>query len=164
MLNNWIQVVKKPKREVKGRGEAHSGNKRGGRGNRASYASIVIGKATGLHIRASKREANIFVSRLDPSVTCDELADHLHSVLQLQPNVERVKATLTYASFRLTCKCRPGCVSGCYYMARRVVGTMVARATDHADLLATFSRDAATSAGTNAAIVATVDNDDTVIA
>ena len=77
VLDNWIQVVKKPKREVKGRGEAHSDNKRGERGNRASYASTVIGKATGLHIRASKREANIFVSRLDPSVTCDELADHL---------------------------------------------------------------------------------------
>ena len=138
--------------------EAH--NKRGGRGNRASYASTVIGKATGLHIRASKREANIFVSRLDPSVTCDELADHLHSVLQLRPNVERVKATLTYASFRLTCKCTDPDV----FLDANIwpEGSLV-RWWREQRTAPTFSRDAATSAGTNAAIVATVDNDDTVI-
>ena len=74
--------------------------------------------------------------------------------------MERVKATLTYASFRLTCKCTDPDV----FLDVNIwpEGSLV-RWWREQRTAPTFSRDAATSAGTNAAIVATVDNDDTVI-
>ena len=139
VLDNWIQVVNKPKREAQGRGEVCNDNTRCGRGKRASYASTIIGKATGLHIRAAKRSAHIFVSRLDPGLRCDELADHLKSVLHLRPTVELVKATDTYASFRLSCEYQDPNVflDANIIMARRVVGTLVARATDQHESHAT---------------------------
>ena len=177
MLDNWIQVVKKPKREAQGRGEVRNDNKRGGRGKRASYASTIIGKATGLHIRAAKCSAHIFVSRLDPGLRCDELADHLESVLHLRPTVELIKATDTYASFRLSCEFQYPNVfldaniwpEGSLVRWWREQRTNM-RATPlepnrneyEATRLSTFSRDASTSAGITAVIVATVDDDENI--
>ena len=83
VLDNWNQVVKKPKREAQGRGDVRNDNKRGGRGKQASYASTIIGKATlGSHLRLATR----------PGLRFNELADHLESVLHLRPTVELVKA------------------------------------------------------------------------
>ena len=42
---------------------------------------------------AAKRSAHIFVSRLDPGLRCDELADHLEHMLHLRPTVELGRRT-----------------------------------------------------------------------
>ena len=53
VLDNWIQVVKKPKREAQGRGDVRNDNKRGGRGKQASYASTSDGHnlITAMHVQ-----------------------------------------------------------------------------------------------------------------
>ena len=62
---------------------------------------------TGLHIRAAnKRLANIFVSRLAPDLSCDDISRHIEGVLRIKPVVELVKATSSYSSFHLTCECQ----------------------------------------------------------
>ena len=74
---------------------------------RNDRGSTVIGKATGLHIRAAnKRLANIFVSRLAPDLSCDDISRHIEGVLRIKPVVELVKATSSYSSFHLTCECQ----------------------------------------------------------
>ena len=50
--------------------------------------------------------ANICVTRLDPDLSCDELAVYIEQTLSIRPTVERVKATSSYASFHLTCECQ----------------------------------------------------------
>ena len=67
---------------------------------------IVLYKAIGIHIRAARRNANIFVTRLDPDLSCDELSVYIEQTLGIRPTVERVKATSRYASFHLTCECQ----------------------------------------------------------
>ena len=99
-----LAVVKKKKSSLvasaKGLKAARAPDSRNGRG------STVIGKAIGIHIRAAKRIANIFVTRLDPDLSCDELAVYIEQTLSIRPTVERVKATSSYASFHLTCECQ----------------------------------------------------------
>ena len=74
---------------------------------RNDRGSTVIGKATGLHIRAAnKRLANVFVSRLAPDLSCDDMSRHIEEVLRMKPIVELVKATSSYSSFHLTCECQ----------------------------------------------------------
>ena len=72
VLDNWVSVVKKKKSSLgasaRGLKAVRAPDSRNGRG------STVIGKAIGIHIRAAKRNANIFVTRLDPDLSCDELS------------------------------------------------------------------------------------------
>ena len=75
-------------------------DRRNGRG------STVIGKAIGIHIRAAKRIANIFVTSRDPDLSCDELSIYIEQTLSIRPTAELVQATSSYASFHLTCECQ----------------------------------------------------------
>ena len=53
----------------------------------------VIGQATDIRIRASMRYANVFVSRLDPQVSCEDLCAYLQDIIQVRPTIEAVKVT-----------------------------------------------------------------------
>ena len=101
-LSDWSTVVKRKKASQPMMSDNHP--KRGNNHvRRNDRGSTVIGKATGLHIRAAnKRLANIFVSRLAPDLSCDDI----EGVLRIKPVVELVKATSSYSSFHLTCECQ----------------------------------------------------------
>ena len=77
MLDNCVAVIKKKKSSLvaSARGLKATGS-RNGRG------STVIGKTIGIHMRAAKRIANIFVTRLDPNLSCDELAVYIEQTLK----------------------------------------------------------------------------------
>ena len=124
-----------------------------------------------------------------PGLRCDELADHLESMLHLRPTVELVKATNSYASFHLSCECQypkvfldaniwpEGSLVRWWREQRtnlrdtpldgpRLVAEEPKRSENlnEATRLSTLSRDdAATSAGITAATVATVVDDETSI-
>ena len=105
-LGDWSTVVKRKKVSQPMMSENHPkrGNNQVRRNDRGS---TVIGKATGLHIRAAnKRLANVFVSRLAPDLSCDDMSRHIEEVLRMKPIVELVKATSSYSSFHLTCECQ----------------------------------------------------------
>ena len=105
-LGDWSTVVKRKKVSQPMMSENHpkTGNNHVRRNDRGS---TVIGKATGLHIRAAnKRLANVFVSRLAPDLSCDDMSRHIEEVLRMKPIVELVKATSSYSSFHLTCECQ----------------------------------------------------------
>ena len=55
----------------------------------------MIGKAKDLQIKAVKRVANIFASRLEPSVIESSLKQHLETILNLDVTVELCKLTNT---------------------------------------------------------------------
>ena len=105
-LSDWSTVVKRKKASQPIMSDNHP--KRGNNHvRRHDRGSTVIGKATGLHIRAAnKRLANIFVSRLAPDLSCDDISRHIEGVLRIKPVVELVKATSSYSSFHLTCECQ----------------------------------------------------------
>ena len=105
-LSDWSTVVKRKKASQPMMRDNHP--KRGNNHvRRHDRGSTVIGKATGLHIRAAnKRLANIFVSRLAPDLSCDDISRHIEGVLRIKPVVELVKATSSYSSFHLTCECQ----------------------------------------------------------
>ena len=105
-LSDWSTVVKRKKASQPMMSDNHP--KRGNNHvRRNDRGSTVIGKATGLHIRAAnKRLANIFVSRLAPDLSCDDISRHIEGVLRIKPVVELVKATSSYSSFHLTCECQ----------------------------------------------------------
>ena len=105
-LGDWSTVVKRKKVSQPMMSENHP--KRGNNHvRRNDRGSTVIGKATGLHIRAAnKRLANVFVSRLAPDLSCDDMSRHIEEVLRMKPIVELVKATSSYSSFHLTCECQ----------------------------------------------------------
>ena len=66
---------------------------------------IVIGKTKDLQIKAIKRVANVFASRLEPSVSESSLKRHLETMLNLDVTVELCKLTNTHSSFHITCVC-----------------------------------------------------------
>ena len=105
-LSDWSTVVKRKKASQPMMSDNHP--KRGNNHvRRNDRGSTVIGKATGLHIRAAnKRLANILVSRLAPDLSCDDISRHIEGVLRIKPVVELVKATSSYSSFHLTCECQ----------------------------------------------------------
>ena len=105
-LGDWSTVVKRKKvsQPMMSENQPKRGNNQVRRNDRGS---TVIGKATGLHIRAAnKRLANVFVSRLAPDLSCDDMSRHIEEVLRMKPIVELVKATSSYSSFHLTCECQ----------------------------------------------------------
>ena len=105
-LGDWSTVVKRKKVSQPMMSENHP-KKGKNHVRRNDRGSTVIGKATGLHIRAAnKRLANVFVSRLAPDLSCDDMSRHIEGVLRMKPVVELVKATSSYSSFHLTCECQ----------------------------------------------------------
>ena len=70
----------------------------------------VIGCAKELPIRAAKnamlRYANVFVSRLDPDLSACDLEEYLVGRLNIEVNVETVKATEYLSTFHVTSQCR----------------------------------------------------------
>ena len=84
-LGDWSTVVKRKKASQPMMSDNHP--KRGNNHvRRNDRGSTVIGKATGLHIRAAnKRLANIFVSRLAPDLSCDDISRHIEGVLRIKP-------------------------------------------------------------------------------
>ena len=85
----WTDVVKKPRSNAKG---------------------IRIG--TGRHtLKAATyakegRSADVFVTRLAPEVTTDDILRHLKQNLSIEAKVDLVKATNNYSSFHINAKCQ----------------------------------------------------------
>ena len=73
---------------------------------RREARGLVIGKATDIRIRASMRYANVFVSRLDPNVSCEDICAYLQDIIQVRPTIEAVKVTDHYSSLHITSECR----------------------------------------------------------
>ena len=52
------------------------------------------------------RYANVFVSRLDPHLSCEDLSDYLLDTIHVRPTIEVVKVTDHYSSCHITSECR----------------------------------------------------------
>ena len=66
---------------------------------------VIIGRATDLSIKAAKRFASVFVSRLDTDVSESSLKRYLESTLKLDVTVELCRLSSSQSSFHLTCVC-----------------------------------------------------------
>ena len=66
---------------------------------------VIIGRATDLSIKAAKRFANVFFSRLDTDVSESSLKQYLESTLNLDVTVELCRLSSSQSSFHLTCVC-----------------------------------------------------------
>ena len=102
---DWVAVVKRQRKtklttvvSVTQRSKATT--------SRRDARGPIIGKATDIRIRASMRYANVFVSRLDPHLSCEDLSDYLLDTIHVRPTIEVVKVTDHYSSFHITSECR----------------------------------------------------------
>ena len=66
---------------------------------------VIIRRATDLGIKAAKRLANVFVSRLDTEVSESSLERYLESTLKLDVTVKLCRLSSSQSSFHLTCVC-----------------------------------------------------------
>ena len=72
---------------------------------RTTNKRVIIGRATDLSIKAAKRFASVFVSRLDTDVSESSLKRYLESTLKLDVTVELCRLSSSQSSFHLTCVC-----------------------------------------------------------
>ena len=102
---DWVAVVKR-QRKRKPTTTVSDAQRSKVTTSRREARGLVIGKATDIRIRASMRYANVFVSRLDPKVSCEDLCAYLQDIIQVRPIIEVVKVTDHYSSFHITPECR----------------------------------------------------------
>ena len=101
---DWVAVVKR-KRKTKSTTAVSDAQRRKVITSRREARGTIIGKATDIRIRASMRYANVFVSRLDPQVSCEDLCAYLQDIIQVRTTIEAVKVTDHYSSFHITSEC-----------------------------------------------------------
>ena len=102
---DWVAVVKR-QRKRKPTTTVSDAQRGKVTTSRREARGLVIGKATDIRIKASMRYANVFVSRLDPKVSCEDLCAYLQDIIQVRPTIEAVKVTDHYSSFHITSECR----------------------------------------------------------
>ena len=102
---DWVAVVKRQRKRKPTTTVSHA-QRSNVTTSRREARGLVIGKATDIRIRASMRYANVFVSRLDPKVSCEDLCAYLQDIIQVRPTIEAVKVTDHYSSFHITSECR----------------------------------------------------------
>ena len=102
---DWVAVVKRQRKRKPTTTVSHA-QRSNVTTSRREARGLVIGKATDIRIRASMRYANVFVSRLDPKVSCEDLCAYLQDIIQVRPIIEAVKVTDHYSSFHITSECR----------------------------------------------------------
>ena len=102
---DWVAVVKR-QRKRKPTTTVSDAQRSKVTTSRREALGLVIGKATDIRIRASMRYANVFVSRLDLKVSCEDLCAYLQDIIQVRPTIEAVKITDHYSSFHITSECR----------------------------------------------------------
>ena len=124
---DWVAVVKR-QRKTKPTTVVSVTQRSKATTSRRDARGPIIGKATDIRIRASMRYANVFVSRLDPHLSCEDLSDYLLDTIHVRPTIEVVKVTDHYSSFHITSECRDPSVflDANIIMARGIAGTLVA--------------------------------------
>ena len=76
---------------------------------RRPVRNVLTGKKSGSALKASSvvKQARIFVSRVDPSVSIDSIKEFVRELTGTECNIDKVKTKYpTYASYVITCDCR----------------------------------------------------------
>ena len=108
LVETWATVAsrkRKPVQPDRRAGPSAGARLTGPTGPSRRNKPTVTGSATDIRIKGAKRFANIFVSRLDPSVTPEELKRYLDDTLRVHVTAEAVTVSTRYSSFHVTCEC-----------------------------------------------------------